>query len=271
MTKIVIRQSEFVSNPLLDLDIVIINNDSTKEEVELLKSNKDMIVVPLYVLSHSGRSFSIVPFSDTWDSSQYGVLGIPNEYICDSAGKLLPESNKTIQSYVKLYEEWAEGNIYDIGFSSLPFKEFDTLSDCLLENIDFNELLELENIDIINFMKENKINKSIAQDLDINHDRLFKDFRSLFIGRSNGQLITAGEIVGWSNENYGYNETLEEAKKVSPIVEAYIKYIQSPWFTEEIDFDFENLITQEPLGAIKSLRRADIRAFHAEEAACGNI
>jgi len=62
---------------------------------------------------------------------------------------------------------------------------------------------------------------------------------------------------------------------ITKITNALEEYRNSPWFTEDHDFSFDGLLISANKDGVdkvlNSIRRADIRAFHAEEAACGNI
>jgi len=48
----------------------------------------------------------------------------------------------------------------------------------------------------------------------------------------------------------------------------WVTYAKSDWTIEELYDQAKNTSVQE---ALDSVRRADIRAFHAEEASCGNL
>lgn len=70
----------------------------------IVKEHKPMAIQPLYMLDHSGLSFSIEPFGDPWDSGQVGFVYVP---------KKKASTRKSAERAIKLEVE--EYNLYHNG------------------------------------------------------------------------------------------------------------------------------------------------------------
>ena len=170
----------------------------------------------------------------------------------------------------------AEGEVYEFAYCSTYDKSIpsvDNISDLVLEQIDFNELFELEFPELMDFLKENSISKSQARTMCMNTDPEISNFRSIYAGKNCFGLIKKSEIfTDWITEIYGYENAELLYKKGIDIANAYLSYKNSPWYDNESDYlNFQDLILSDKEASLETIKRADISAYRAEEAACGNI
>lgn len=76
---------------------------------------KDSLILPLYLIDHSGLSMSTSAFSCPWDSGQVGIIHVSPERIMrefgagDDAREL---ATRCLQSEVAVYDEFIQGNVY---------------------------------------------------------------------------------------------------------------------------------------------------------------
>ena len=96
---------------------------SSWDELEsyLYKTEKALIVVPVFLYDHSGLSVNTTGFSCPWDSGQIGYIyaskeKIRNEYSCKRISKKLKEQIKEmLVSEIDSYNQYLSGDVY--GFS----------------------------------------------------------------------------------------------------------------------------------------------------------
>lgn len=78
----------------------------------------DDVVVPLYMLDHSGLTLSTAPFSCPWDSGRVGFAVVSKERIISEHGVYNDESKEKalarIDSEVETYNQYLRGEIYTI-------------------------------------------------------------------------------------------------------------------------------------------------------------
>lgn len=208
--KIVIRESLNPENPLENEGIVCINRNNTKnnEINDKLKnlSKKGYILKPVYCYEHGGRVFSEKQNNKCqFDNYLYGVFAFPKDYVL---------TEDILKSVYETYTLWAEGEVYDF----LIINEEDELKEnnmyyYLYEKIDFQDILESENKEIIKFLKENKIKKSSIE--DANTDERLSNFRSLYYGKNKFGLIKNEDIneKEWNYEFYGIDSIINELKE----------------------------------------------------------
>lgn len=213
MKKIIVQQSNYLENPLKAMGILMLNRQNSAEfqlKSKLIELEKENSIFPVYEYNHSGRIFRRTPFSDKWDSGLYGVICIPKEMLPKEEIKI----HDIVDSILEMYTNWAEGEVYDFCFCNTEDsgkESFNSLSDLYIERIDFDNMIEHE--DLLNFMKENKIyHHSIIESL--NEDCRFESFRSRYVGKNMFGYIKYEELNGeWNSEIYGYIETENEIKE----------------------------------------------------------
>lgn len=73
------------------------------------KAEKDgCVVLPLYVLDHSGLSFSITSFNDPWDSCQIGYMIYPSGWTEEDA-------RRCAQNELHELSQFANGQVFSVG------------------------------------------------------------------------------------------------------------------------------------------------------------
>lgn len=76
------------------------------------------VVIPVYMLDHSGIRLSTRDFNDQWDSGQVGFICASVKRIRECYGvkritkKVLAQVNKSLESEVKCYDDFVAGNVY---------------------------------------------------------------------------------------------------------------------------------------------------------------
>lgn len=104
-------------------DFLDYHSDATYDELEdLTISEKEVLVrknhvlVPLYLLEHSGTKLSTTPFSCPWDSGQVGYVMMSHEEVIKNYGSLndevLENVHSWIKSYVEVWDDWMNGNVF---------------------------------------------------------------------------------------------------------------------------------------------------------------
>ena len=94
---------------------------SSWEELEeyLYKTEKALIVIPVFMYDHSGLTVNTTGFSCPWDSGQIGHIyvskeKIRNEYSCKRISKKLKEQiHEMLVSEVSIYNDYLIGNVYE--------------------------------------------------------------------------------------------------------------------------------------------------------------
>ena len=94
---------------------------SSWEELEeyLYKTEKALIVIPVFMYDHSGLTVNTTGFSCPWDSGQIGHIyvskeKIRNEYGCKRISKKLKEHiHEILVSEVSIYNDYLIGNVYE--------------------------------------------------------------------------------------------------------------------------------------------------------------
>ena len=102
--------------------------ESAEELKQIIKEEKPVIQMPLYMLDHSGISMSTNDYNDMWDSGCVGMIYATRETILDfNTGwdgekrmpmkkrltkKMLKRAKEILKSEVKTYSQYLEGNVY---------------------------------------------------------------------------------------------------------------------------------------------------------------
>jgi hypothetical protein len=102
--------------------------ESSEELNEILKEEKPVIQMPLYLIDHSGISMSTNDYGDMWDSGCVGMIYATREKILDSmtgwngtkrmpmkkrlTKKMLEQAKEILKSEVETYAQYLEGNVY---------------------------------------------------------------------------------------------------------------------------------------------------------------
>ena len=93
---------------------------SSYEEMkkDIIKRDGAVIVEPLYIYEHGSITISTTPFSCPWDSGQLGFVIVTKDGIKNNFGvkrvtkKLIEKCKEVLQSEVKEYKMYLEGDVY---------------------------------------------------------------------------------------------------------------------------------------------------------------
>lgn len=94
---------------------------SSWEEMKqaIIKKEKAVVVLPIYMYDHSGITIATSPFSCPWDSGQIGFIIATKKKVIEeygTKGKITPEAiekaTKYIQGEVETYDQFLRGDIY---------------------------------------------------------------------------------------------------------------------------------------------------------------
>jgi hypothetical protein len=90
-----------------------------KEVRERILQDGALIVLPVYMLDHSGVALSVTPFGDRWDSGQIGVAFVTRENWADTQGtdwtgseEQLQRARELITGDVRDYSMYLGGEVY---------------------------------------------------------------------------------------------------------------------------------------------------------------
>lgn len=89
---------------------------SDNEILSILREN-DFIILPIFLLDHSGLSISVFDFGDRWDSGQVGWIYVSPERIKKEYGavnKITKELVlKELKAEIEIYDNFLRGNVWD--------------------------------------------------------------------------------------------------------------------------------------------------------------
>lgn len=88
------------------------------EELAEYEFEKDDVIVPLYLLDHSGITLSTTPFGCLWDSGRVGFAVVSKERIISEYGVYNDDSKDKalarIDSEIETYNQYLCGDVYTI-------------------------------------------------------------------------------------------------------------------------------------------------------------
>lgn len=96
------------------------NDYSGWEEMKsaIIKNEKPVVILPLYLYDHSGITISTSPFSCPWDSGQIGFVFVTREKAKKEfrqkriTKKIIEESLRIMQAEVETYDQYLTGDVY---------------------------------------------------------------------------------------------------------------------------------------------------------------
>lgn len=123
--------------------------EMTIEECKRLESNKNWLVLPVYMIDHSSVALSTEPFDDPWDSGQVGIIAVERPKLSDN---FLSEEQalEIMKSEVKTYGQYLNGEVYGYVIEGAEDEELDSCWNF----IGFDSAVETAKIDIDTYYKE---------------------------------------------------------------------------------------------------------------------
>ena len=95
-------------------------SDKLRDDVILKELSEDHVILPVYLLDHSGLAVSTTSFGDTWDSGQIGWIYANKETVINEFGEWTPESIQNtiefMEGEVRAFDDYLRGYnyMYDI-------------------------------------------------------------------------------------------------------------------------------------------------------------
>lgn len=86
------------------------NQGDLLEELKMHQANQDL-VMPLYMLDHSGISLSTSDFNDSWDSGLLGFIFVSKETLAKE-GLDETQAKQCIRSELNTYNDYLAGNMW---------------------------------------------------------------------------------------------------------------------------------------------------------------
>ena len=101
--------------------------ERTMEECKRLESNADWLVLPVYILDHSGVTLSTEPFNDPWDSGRVGITAVEKA----EALKRMPEETalEIMKREVRTYGQYLNGEVFGYVIEDKNDEEIDACWD----------------------------------------------------------------------------------------------------------------------------------------------
>ena len=88
-------------------------NFSDKESYNAAEDeNFKGVILPLYMIDHSGIALSISPFGCPWDSGQVGIIYCSEEVMKKESLSSREQTIKCLTSEVETYSDYVQGNVY---------------------------------------------------------------------------------------------------------------------------------------------------------------
>jgi len=91
-----------------------------RDDIILKELSEDHVILPIYLLDHSGLSMSTTSFHDPWDSGQVGWIYANKETVVNEYGEWSEENIEKVKEFMKgevaTYDDYLRGEnyIYDI-------------------------------------------------------------------------------------------------------------------------------------------------------------
>jgi len=96
----------------------------------IVKNEKAAVILPLYLIDHSGISISTTPFMDKWDSGPVGFTFATKKDIQESFTKtdedIMVRAERLLKAEVKIYDAYLRGEV----FGYLISKDTEDIDSC---------------------------------------------------------------------------------------------------------------------------------------------
>ncbi len=93
-------------------------NDWDEVEQAIIREHNPAVILPLYLMDHSGLSIATTPFGCPWDSGQVGFVFVPKEKVYEEFGvkritsKLRDKVEAILLGEVSTYDDFLNGFVY---------------------------------------------------------------------------------------------------------------------------------------------------------------
>ncbi len=87
------------------------------------KLEENYIILPVFMLDHSGITISTTSFNDPWDSGQIGWIYVSKKQAADELGlsgsELIKAAKDKMRSVIEYYDNYLRGNVFGFRFEEL--------------------------------------------------------------------------------------------------------------------------------------------------------
>jgi len=109
-------------------------NDLNELEKELIKAEKPVVILPVYIYEHSGITLSTTPFSCRWDSGQIGFILVSRETVLKEykvkriTEKIREKVKKIMLAELESYDSYLQGDVKRYTVQDQEGEEVDSCS-----------------------------------------------------------------------------------------------------------------------------------------------
>ena len=84
-------------------------------EKAIVENEKVTVILPVYMIDHSGLAFNTTGFGCPWDSGQVGFIFVSKKEVEENFGKgkgNIEKAKKILVDEVETYSKWSKGEVY---------------------------------------------------------------------------------------------------------------------------------------------------------------
>lgn len=116
------KADEFISDLDSRVEFLIppFSSEKMRDDVIISELEKDHVILPVFLLDHSGLAISTLPFGDPWDSGQVGWIYADRNTVIEEYGEWSAASRQKTEEFmrgeVREYDDYLRGEnyIYDM-------------------------------------------------------------------------------------------------------------------------------------------------------------
>lgn len=126
--------------------------DEMKKAIE--RTENPAIILPIFLMDHSGLTISTTPFGCRWDSGQVGFVLVTKKKVCEEysvkrvSKKLIEKVKELILSEVETYDHYITGDVYSYSLLNKITKEEECCSGFYGSDIKNNGILDYIGMDV---------------------------------------------------------------------------------------------------------------------------
>jgi len=137
----------------------------------IIKKEKAVVILPLYMYDHSGITISTSPFGCRWDSGQVGLIFVSRENAVKEFGKRITKEIKEkitdiINIEVKTYDQYVRGDIYGFNLKNKENGEEDSCWGFYGDNVFENGMSDHIEDEVMESLKE-EISKEYKMPVEV--------------------------------------------------------------------------------------------------------
>lgn len=131
--------------------------DEMKKAIE--RTEDPAIILPIFLMDHSGISISTTPFGCRWDSGQVGFVFVSKEKIREEYStkrvtkNLIEKVKELILSEVETYDQYLSGDVYSFTLINKVTNEEDSCSGFYGSDVKHNGMLDYIGMEVASSLK----------------------------------------------------------------------------------------------------------------------